>query len=183
MEEEEELGRRLLEELEGRQEMGVQKVGSDGPERLPRELGMLDWIEEYAMLAVLLLIVSYFVVKKVREWREGAAFSASSRNAEESMRRARQLQQAKFELETAQRREELALFEEERRQQKLEEAEAMLEGRSSKKPEKKKACDAIKLSRRRLHPWLNQHYASIIFMLQLITDTFPCFFSSLSRSL
>ncbi len=52
------------------------------------------------------------------------------------------LQQARYEVETAQRREELEQIEAERRRQKLEEMEAMMEGRSARKPENKKGPDS-----------------------------------------
>jgi hypothetical protein len=138
---EDQLGESLLDELEGRQpknyETGLQQIpGVEEPGI--REMGILDYIEEYAMFVVLACVVLYFVYKSMSKRVSEYKYSSAARQAEDSMRRARMLQQAKFELESAQRREELARIEEERRQQKLEEMEAMQEGRSAKKPEKKK---------------------------------------------
>jgi hypothetical protein len=139
----EDMGDNLLDELEGRTASALQKLpGADGSSDEPRELGPLDYVEEYAMLAVIIGIVLYFAYKAFNRWQESIAYSTAARQAEDSMRRTRIQQQAKFELESAQRREELARIEEERRLQRLEEMQAMQEGRSARKPEAKKGPGA-----------------------------------------
>ena len=142
---EDQFGESLLDELEGSQpkthETGLQKLGGAEADDTLREMGVLDYVEEYAMFAVLACIILYFLYKNLSNRYNSFKYSSAARQSEDSMRRARMLQQAKFELESAQRREELARIEEERRQQKLEEMEAMQEGRSAKKPETKKGPD------------------------------------------
>mmetsp|Transcript_2664 Transcript_2664/g.7430 ORF Transcript_2664/g.7430 Transcript_2664/m.7430 type:complete len:180 (-) Transcript_2664:144-683(-) len=139
----EEDGERLLNELEGTAESGLQRIpGADdfadaAGDQLPREPGVIDFIEEYAFLALIVAIIAYFLYKKGREWTQAIRYTSSVKQAENGLRRARMLQQAKYEVETAQKREELEKIEEERRKQKLEEMEAMMEGRSAKKSEKK----------------------------------------------
>ncbi len=93
------------------------------------------------MFFVLAAVLVYFIYRSMLNRYKSYQHTAVIREAEDSMRRARMLQQAKFEVETAQRRDELARIEEERRKNKLEEMEAMAEGRSAKKPEKKKGPD------------------------------------------
>jgi hypothetical protein len=144
MDDDVQLGESLLDELEGRTPRSI----GNGMQRLPgavdiapHEMGLVDYIEEYAMFFVLAAVLVYFIYKSMINRYKSYQHTAAIRDAEESMRRARMLQQAKFELETAQRRDELARIEEERRKQKLEEMEAMAEGRSAKKPEKKKGPD------------------------------------------
>ena len=144
MEEEEQLGESLLDELEGNTPRSDQSslhrlAGTE--EDLAREMGVMDYVEEYAMFAILAVVILYFVYKQISKYYSSYLHSTAVRQAEDSMRRARMLQQAKFELETAERRDELARIEEERRKQKLEEMVAMQEGRSAKKPEKKKGPD------------------------------------------
>ena len=144
MDDEAELGESLLDELEGRTPRnvhdGLQKLpGSE--DAIPHEMGLLDYIEEYAMFFVVAAVFAYYIYKYMANRYSSYQNTSAIRDAEDSMRRARMLQQAKFELESAQRRDELARIEEERRKQKLEEMEAMSEGRSAKKPEKKKGPD------------------------------------------
>jgi hypothetical protein len=130
-----------LDELEGRTpkhvEKGLQRY-SGAEDIAPHELGLAEYFEEYSMFIVLAVVLVYFIYRTIINQYRSYQYTAATRDAEESMRRARMLQQAQFELETAQRREELARIEEEKRKKKLEEMEAMAEGRSARKPEKKK---------------------------------------------
>ncbi len=93
------------------------------------------------MFFILAAVFVYFIYKHLMNRFSAYQSTSAIRDAEDNMRRARMLQQARFELESAQKRDELARIEEERRKQKLEEMEAMSEGRSAKKPEKKKGPD------------------------------------------
>mmetsp|Transcript_44963 Transcript_44963/g.105493 ORF Transcript_44963/g.105493 Transcript_44963/m.105493 type:complete len:163 (-) Transcript_44963:248-736(-) len=104
-------------------------------------MGIIELVEEYALFAVIVGALLFFLYRKTREGVESAIFAKRSRESEESMRRTRELQQAKYELETAERREALAKIADERRKQKLEDMEAASQGRSSKKPETKKPKD------------------------------------------
>ena len=145
MDDEEQLGESLLDELEGRSSRsignGVQRL--PGAEDIaPHEVGLVEYVEEYAMFFVLAAVLVYFIYKSIINRYKSYQDTVVVRDAEDNMRRARMLQQAKFELETAQRRDELARIEEERRKQKLEEMEAMAEGRTAKRPEKKKGPDS-----------------------------------------
>ena len=139
MDEDVQLGESLLDELEGR---SPRHFGTG--QRLPEaedaqhELGLAD----YAFFSVLAAVLVYFICRSMLNRFKSFRHAVVNRDSEDSLRRARMLQQAKFELETAQRREELARIEEERRKKKLDEMEAMAEGRSAKKPEKKKGPDA-----------------------------------------
>jgi hypothetical protein len=141
--EDELFGEQLLDELEGGKvaERGLQRMGGPEGDSSTGPVGVFDWVEEYAVLVIVLAVVLYFVYKLAKKWYEDMAFAAAARQAEDNMRRARLLQQAKFEVETAKRKEELAQIEEQKRQQKLEEMVAMQEGRSAKKPEQKKKTD------------------------------------------
>jgi hypothetical protein len=131
-------GDRLLDELEGKQASDLQIIPGGDESASP---GILDYVEEYAMFFILFILIFFFSSKYIKSWMEKRRYESTVQSAEESMRRARMLQQARFEVETAQRREELQRLEEERRKQKLEEMEAMMEGRSAKKPETKKGPD------------------------------------------
>lgn len=137
---EDSFGDRLLDELEGNK--GTELLTNLVDETTDStQMGFLDIIEEYAMLFILFVIIVYFTYKYISSWIESRRFASSAQSADDSMRRTRMLQQARFEVDTAQRREELERIEEERRRQKLEEMEAMMEGRSAKKPETKKGPD------------------------------------------
>ena len=144
MDDESNLGESLLDELEGRTpkyvENGLQRLPG-AEDVIPHEMGIADYIEEYAMFFILAAVFAYFIYKYMADRYSSYQNTSAIREAEDSMRRARMLQQARFELESAQRRDELARIEEERRKQKLEEMEAMSEGRSARKPEKKKGPD------------------------------------------
>eukprot|EP00286_Rhodomonas_abbreviata_P005224 CAMPEP_0181330318 /NCGR_PEP_ID=MMETSP1101-20121128/23831_1 /TAXON_ID=46948 /ORGANISM="Rhodomonas abbreviata, Strain Caron Lab Isolate" /LENGTH=159 /DNA_ID=CAMNT_0023439557 /DNA_START=39 /DNA_END=518 /DNA_ORIENTATION=+ len=108
---------------------------------LSQDVDVVELVEEYALFAMLVLAVLFFLYRKTRQGVESAIFAKRARDAEESMRRTRELQQARYELDTAERRETLAKIEEDRRKQKLEEMEAASQGRSAKKPETKKPKD------------------------------------------
>jgi hypothetical protein len=103
-----------------------------------KPFSLMETVEEYLLLAVCLAGVAYFVFRHLKMWLDDAAFAAKVRKAEEKMRRARELQQARYEEDTAERRAELARIAEERRKQKLEEMEAASQGRTAKKKDLKK---------------------------------------------
>jgi hypothetical protein len=113
---------------------------SEGP---PGNFSAIEVIEEYGLLAMVLAAALFFFFRRAKVAVEKASFEASVRKRESSMRQVREMQQARYEIETADQRAKLAAIEEERRKQKLEEMEAMAEGRTAKhkKDQKKGRVD------------------------------------------
>ncbi|EKX45946.1 hypothetical protein GUITHDRAFT_152489 [Guillardia theta CCMP2712] len=101
----------------------------------------IDYIEEYGFLVFMLAVLLYFIVRKLKESYGTMKLEAKLKSRDDSMRKIRELQQARYEIETAEKRKHLAEIEEERRKQQLEEMEAASQGRSAKKPETKKPKD------------------------------------------
>jgi hypothetical protein len=103
----------------------------------------IELIEEYGLLAMVAVAVFFYLFRRTRAVVENASFEASVRRREDSMRKVREMQQARYEIETAEQRAKLAAIAEEQRKQKLEEMEAMAEGRTAKhKKDKKKPTGA-----------------------------------------
>merc|ERR1740133_345680 len=87
--------------------------------------------------------VLFFLFRRTKTIVETAAFESSVCKREGSMRTVREMQQARYEIETADKRASLAKVAEEQRLKKLEEMEAMAEGRTAKhkKDQKKGRTD------------------------------------------
>ena len=92
----------------------------------------IEVLEEYGLLALVVGAVLVFFLRRAKTMVEDVTFEASVRKREDSMRKIREMQQARYEVETAEQRARLAAVEEERRKQKLEEMQAMAEGRTAK---------------------------------------------------
>ena len=103
----------------------------------------IEVIEEYGLLAMVALAVLAFLYRRTKTVVENASFEASVRRRDDSMRKVREMQQARYEIETADQRAKLAEIAELQRKQKLEEMEAMAEGRTAKhkKDQKKGRVD------------------------------------------
>lgn len=112
----------------------------EGP---PPDLSAIDMIEEYGLLAMVAMAVLFFLFRRTKTVVENASFEASVRTREDSMRKVREMQQARYEVDTAEARARLAEVAEEQRQKKFEEMEAMAEGRTAKhkKDQKKGRID------------------------------------------
>ena len=117
-----------------------QQLLLEGP---PPDLSAIEMIEEYGLLAMVALAVLFFLFRRTKTVVENASFEASVRKREDSMRKVREMQQARYEVDTAEARERLAEIAEEQRKKKLEEMEAMAEGRTAKhkKDQKKGRID------------------------------------------
>eukprot|EP00960_Hanusia_phi_P003001 89259-Hanusia_phi.AAC.1 len=141
--------------MEGERE-GVLGASMEGGEE-PRMLGaggmeeaiavrkepttFIEYLEEYGFILLVMAIFLYFMMRKLKESYKNIKLEAKLKSRDDSMRKIRELQQAKYEIETAEKRKHLAEIEEERRKQQLEEMEAASQGRSARKPETKKPKD------------------------------------------
>lgn len=116
---------------------GVEALAVDG------SFSAIELIEEYGLLALVLGAVLVWLFRRTRTAVENASFEASVRRREDSMRKVREMQQARYEIDTAEQRAKLAELAEKQRQEKLEEMEAMAEGRTAKhkKDQKKGRVD------------------------------------------
>mmetsp|Transcript_96838 Transcript_96838/g.141650 ORF Transcript_96838/g.141650 Transcript_96838/m.141650 type:complete len:168 (+) Transcript_96838:58-561(+) len=107
------------------------------------DLSAIELVEEFGLFAMVAAAVLFFLYRRTKTIVQNAAFDASVSKREDSMRTVREMQQARYEIETADKRENLARIAEEQRMKKLEEMEAMAEGRTAKhkKDQKKGRTD------------------------------------------
>lgn len=122
---------------------GPHTGGSMEPLSVDQSFSAIELIEEYGLLAMVAVAVIFFLFRRTKTVVENAAFEASVRKREDSMRKVREMQQARYEIETAEQRAKLAEVAEKQRQERLEEMEAMAEGRTAKhkKDQKKGRID------------------------------------------
>ena len=106
----------------GRGHGGVETLAIDG------SFSAIELIEEYGLLALVLGAVLVVLFRRTKTAVESAAFEASVRRREDSMRKVREMQQARYEMDSAEQRAKLAEVAERQRKEKLEEMEAMAEG-------------------------------------------------------
>jgi hypothetical protein len=106
----------------GRGHGGVETLAIDG------SFSAIELIEEYGLLALILGAVLVVLFRRTKTAVESAAFEASVRRREDSMRKVREMQQARYEMDSAEQRAKLAEVSERQRKEKLEEMEAMAEG-------------------------------------------------------
>lgn len=119
--------------------------GAGGMEALKVDEGFsaIELVEEYGLLAMVAVALLVFLYRRTKTVVENASFEASVRTRDDSMRKVREMQQARYEIETAEQRAKLAEIAEQQRKEKLEEMEAMAEGRTAKhkKDQKKGRID------------------------------------------
>ena len=106
----------------GRGHGGAETLAIDG------SFSAIELIEEYGLLALVLGAVLVVLFRRTKTAVESAAFEASVRRREDSMRKVREMQQARYEMDSAEQRAKLAEVAERQRKEKLEEMEAMAEG-------------------------------------------------------
>jgi hypothetical protein len=119
---------------------GVEALAVDG------SFSAIELIEEYGLLALVLGAVLVWLFRRTRTAVENASFEASVRRREDSMRKVREMQQARYEIDTAEQRAKLAELAEKQRQEKLEEMEAMAEGYAHEHPRASMRAIAVALA-------------------------------------